>query len=122
MQTLKKHKKKKKNTICEHACANWSCQNVRFFFCMFNVCRFSNFHFSEMFLRGCPKIKEKQKYESNKKINNSNNNKIRCKKQNKSKIVIQNKTRQQAEQQKQKNILKQKANKTITKSKDQKLT
>ena len=39
---------------------------------------------------------------------------------NKSKIVIQNKTRQQAEKQKQKKILKQKANKPITKSKNQK--
>ena len=36
--------------------------------------------------------------------------------------MIQNKTRQQAEQQKQKNILKQKANKPITESKNQILT
>ena len=40
---------------------------------------------------------------------------------NRSKIVIQNKTRQQAEKQKQKNILKRKANKPIE-SKSQKLT
>ena len=40
----------------------------------------------------------------------------------KSKIVIQNETRQQAETQKQKNILKQKANKPIAKSKNQKVT
>ena len=30
MQNLKKHKKRKKDTICEHNRANCSCQNVRF--------------------------------------------------------------------------------------------
>ena len=42
-------------------------------------------------------------------------------KQRKSNIVIQNKTRQGAEKMKQRNILKQKANKTRTRSKNQKL-
>ena len=31
MQNWKKNKKRKKNTICEHNCANCSCQNVCFF-------------------------------------------------------------------------------------------
>ena len=30
MQKLKKHKKRQTDTICEHNCANNSCQKVRF--------------------------------------------------------------------------------------------
>ena len=54
MQNIKKHKKeKKKNTICEHTCANCSCQNVRFFFLHFSFLMFLEFPcFSEIFLIG----------------------------------------------------------------------
>ena len=40
---LKETQKTKKDTICEHTCANCSCQNVRFF-CIFDFCCFWNFH------------------------------------------------------------------------------
>ena len=101
-------KKHKHDTICEHTCANCSCQNVLFFaFFVFAVfpC------FWEMFLSNKIWKQQKQKQQQL--------NKMQSKK---SKIVIHNKTRQQTEKQKQKNILKQKANKPTAKSKNQKLT
>ena len=56
------------------------------------------------------------KYQINKKQQQEHKKQIKT-----SKIVIQNKRREQAENPKQKNILKQQANKTKTKSKNQKL-
>ena len=55
MQNLKKHKKEKNDTICEHTYANCSCQNVHFFcfilfFLQFPKC-------SEMFFDRFQKIK-----------------------------------------------------------------
>ena len=49
---LKETQQTKKDTICEHTCANCSCQNVRFFFCIliFAVLEFACF--SKMFLIG----------------------------------------------------------------------
>ena len=76
MQNLK-NTKKKKNTICEHNCANSSCQNVRFF-CIFYFCCFSNFHFSEMFLTGFQKSKQ-NKIAKQEEPKNNNNQKTSCK-------------------------------------------
>ena len=75
MQNLEKHKfdkKKKKDTICEHNCANCSCQNVRFvFFLHFSVLLFLLFPFlSEIVFDRFPKI---QKYKSNKNKKKNNN-------------------------------------------------
>ena len=104
MQNLKKHKKEKTDTICEHTCANCSCQNV-LFLCIFHFWVFCTFQFfSEMFLIG---IKKRTKYESNKnQKQQEEENKMQSNK--KSNMMIQNKARQQAEKQKQNNILKQK--------------
>ena len=75
----KNEETQKKDTICEHNCANCSCQNVRFFFCIFHFCCFCNFHFfSEMFLTDFQKSKHNKigKQEEQK---NNNNKKTRCK-------------------------------------------
>ena len=49
---LKETQKRKKDTICEHSCANCSCQNVRFFL-HFSFWGFRNFYFQRaMFLIG----------------------------------------------------------------------
>ena len=115
---FKETQKSKKDTICEHTCPNCSCQSVRFFLHLSFLLFLEFPFFSEMLFDRSPKIK---KYESNKKLKTTTTrNNMQIKKR--SKIVIQNQTRQQAEKQKQKNILKQKTNKAITKSKNQKLT
>ena len=47
---FKETQKRKKNTICEHTCADCSCQNI-FFLCIFHFCFFLQFPmFSEMFV------------------------------------------------------------------------
>ena len=58
MQNWKKHQKRKNDTICEHTCANCSCQNVRFFsaFFIFAVFGISMF-FRDVFDR-FPKFKK----------------------------------------------------------------
>ena len=54
---IERNTKKKKDTICEHTCANCSCQNVRFFL-HFSVLLFLEFPcFSGMFLIGFQKSK-----------------------------------------------------------------
>ena len=58
MQDLKKHKKKKKKTICEHNCANCSCQNVRFFFLHFSFLLFWEFPFFRDIFDKFPKVKK----------------------------------------------------------------
>ena len=70
-------------------------------------------------MRGCQKSINR-KYESNRN-NNNDNNKIRCRVKTNLTFVIQNKTTSRKKR-KQKNIMKQKANEPITKSKNQKLT
>ena len=75
LQILKKHKKEK-NTICEHTCANCSCQNVPFFY-IFHL-GFSEFQmFGEMFLIGSQSSKN-NKTPKQQKYKNSNNMKTRC--------------------------------------------
>ena len=55
---IERNTKKKKDTICEHTCANCSCQNVRFFFLHFSFLLFLEFPcFSEIFLTGFQKSK-----------------------------------------------------------------
>ena len=118
---LKETQKRKKDTICEHNCANSSCQNVRFFFffCIFHFCCFSNFHFFRDVFDRFPKIKKQQNSKARRTKKQQPENKMQSK--NKWNVMIQKNTRQQAEQQKQKNILKQKkANTTKRKSKNQK--
>ena len=69
MRFSKKNKKKtmrKKDTICEHNCANCSCQSVRFF-CIFDFCCFFNFRFFEDVLFGFPKSKNTKQSKQNKK-------------------------------------------------------
>ena len=55
---FKEAQKRKPDTICEHTCANCSCQNVRSFFCKFQFCCFGGI---SMFFRDgfdrFPKIK-----------------------------------------------------------------
>ena len=59
---IERNTKKKKNTICEHNCANSSCQNVRFFlFFFFIFAVFPISIFSEMFLTGFQKSKKNNK-------------------------------------------------------------
>ena len=45
---FKETQKRKKDSICEHTCANCSCQNV-LFFCIFHFFFFAISNFSEMF-------------------------------------------------------------------------
>ena len=107
----------KNNTICEHNCANCSCQNVRFFFCIFHFCCFFNFHISEMFLIGFPKSKKnlsKQNKKQEQKVDK------RCKA--KTNEILWFKTKQDNKQnnRNQRTTLNKKANKTKWKSKNQK--
>ena len=74
---LKETQKRKKDTICEHNCANNSCQNVRFFF-IFHFCCFSNFHFFRDVFDRFPKIKN-NKIAKQEEQKNNNNQKTRCK-------------------------------------------
>ena len=73
-----------------------------------------------MFLIGSQKSKNKKIWKPQKQ--KTTTRRKQDAKQNKSKIAIQDKTRQQAEKQEWENILKLKANKPITKSKNQKVT
>ena len=57
---LKETQKRKKDTICEHNCANSSCQNVRFFSAFFIFAVFPICILSEMFFDRFPKIKKQQ--------------------------------------------------------------
>ena len=121
MQNLAKHKKKK-DTICEHTCANCSCQNVSFFQ-HFSFSLIFEFPFFRDVFWEVAKNQKKQKIWKQQKQKTTTTTTNRMQSKNKSKIAIQNKTRQQAEKkQKHKNILEPKANKPITKSKNQKLT
>ena len=53
IETQKRKKRHYLSTICEHNCANCSCQNVRFFFLHFSFCYFWNFHyFQRCFVTG----------------------------------------------------------------------
>ena len=73
-----KFQEKKKDTICEHNCANCSCQNVRFFSAFFIFANFGISIYSEMFLIGFPKSKN-YKIPKQEKENKNNNKKTRCK-------------------------------------------
>ena len=66
LQNWKKHKKEKNYTICEHICANCSCQNVRFFFLHFSFCCFGISMFSEMFFIGFQKSKANKTWKQQK--------------------------------------------------------
>ena len=97
-------KKKKKDTICEHSCANCSCQNV-LVFCIFHFLGFgiSNFRRDDF----------DRTQKQNCKANTRNKQKLVNKMQivRKSSLVFQNKTRQQAETTKQHLETKSKQNK-----------
>ena len=57
---FKETQERKNDTICEHNCANCSCQNVRFFL-HFSFLLFGNFHFFQRcFLMGFRKLKKKK--------------------------------------------------------------
>ena len=75
---LKETQKRKKDTICEHNCANSSCQNVRFFSAFFIFAVFPISIFSEMFLTGFQKSKN-NKIAKQEEQKNNNNQKTRCK-------------------------------------------
>ena len=78
MQNWKKHKK---DTICEHSCANSSCQQCPFFLHFsFLLFFFSNFHFfRDVFdLNPKPQIKN-NKIAKQEEQKNNNNQKTRCK-------------------------------------------
>ena len=84
---FKETQKRKKDTICEHNCANCSCQSVRFF-CIFHFCCFFNFRFFlKMFLFGFPKSKKQKNQRKQNKKQEQKEDK-RCKA--KTKIMIQN--------------------------------
>ena len=86
-----KETQKKKDTICEHTCANCSCQNVRFFSAFFIFAVFETSMFFRDVSDRFPKVKKHNKYESNKnKKQQQRENQMQSK--NKSKIMIQNKT------------------------------
>ena len=95
MQNWKKHKKPKKDTICEHTCANCSCQNVRFFLHFWFLLFLEFPCFSEMFLIDFQNSKNNNIWSNKNKKQQQQENKIQCK--NESKVMIQKTTRQQAE-------------------------
>ena len=85
--------KKKKHTICEHTCANCSCQHVRFFLHFFFILGiFSISCFWRDVLIGRQKSR-------NTKFQRGQKQEIKMQTIRNSNRVIQNKTRQQAEKQ-----------------------
>ena len=105
---------KKKNTICEHTCANCSCQNVLLCaFFIFGFFAISNFC-QRCFLIGSQNSKN-TKYESNKNQKQQEEEENKVQNKTKSKMMIQNKRRQQAEKEKRHLEPRSKPNKKIKK-------
>ena len=123
---FKETQNRNKYAICEHNCANCSCPDVRFCFCIFHFL-FLEFpvFFQRCFMISSQKSNKITKYQSNKTKTKTTTTatttttREQYAKQNKSHIMIQDKTRQQAEKQNLKNVLKQKTNNTKRKSKNQ---
>ena len=63
---FKETQKKKKDTICEHNCANCSCENVLFFVHFSFLLFFQYPFFLMMFLNGFPKSKNTKKNKASK--------------------------------------------------------
>ena len=114
---FKETQKRKKDTICEHNCANCSCQNV--FSCIFHFCYFWKFHFFRDVFDWFPKIKKWQNTKARKR-KQKQQQESKMQNKNKSNLMIRNKTRQQAEKRKTKEQLKRKSKYTERKSKNQK--
>ena len=75
---FKETQKNKKDTICEHNCANCSCQSA-LFFCIFHFCCFLNFRFLKMFLFGFPKSTHTKKNQSKQNKKQEQTEDKRCK-------------------------------------------
>ena len=75
-----KETQRKKDTICEHNCANCSCQNVRFFFSAFFIfCCFFNFHFFRDVFDWFPKSKNTKNNKASKTKKQEQKEDKRCK-------------------------------------------
>ena len=77
---FKETQKRKKDTICEHNCANCFCQNVRFF-CIFIFAVFQYPFLSEMFFDWFPKIEKYKKKTKASKTKHKNERKTKDAKQ-----------------------------------------
>ena len=75
---FKETQKKKKDTICEHNCANCSCENV-LFLCIFHFCCFFNIRFFDDVFEWFPKIKKTKKKQSKQNIKQEQKEDKRCK-------------------------------------------